>query len=193
MELNENLENKDELKQQRENLKKRADMLNIKYANNVSNEKLASMIADALEGKKPSEDSTSDTKSKTERKLNSRERIRREATKLVRVRVTCHNPDKQQLEGEIFTVANGFIGTISRYVPFGEKTSNGYHIEKCIYNHMKNRTYIHKDSREDPVTKKIKMTTRDAKEFTLEVLPPLTKEELQALRNDQRLRGAIDN
>lgn len=174
----------------RESLKNRADLMGIKYPNNVSNDRLAAMIQDALEGKKDPEKEPA--KENTARKVNPREAIRRNAMKLVRVRITCHNPNKQQLEGEIFTVANEYIGTVSRYVPFGSKSENGTHIEQCIYDHLVGRKYLHIDSREDKHTKRIRTITKDAKEFSVEVLPPLTKEELTALRNDQRIRGAIE-
>lgn len=114
-----------------------------------------------------------------------------EALKLVRIRIACMDPKKQDLEGEIFTVANEYIGTVRKHVPFGEKTDNGYHVPYCIYELLKAREFLHVQTR--TVAGQIETKTRWVKEFSIEVLDPLTDEELEALAADQRATGRLDD
>ena len=114
-----------------------------------------------------------------------------EATKLIRVRVTCHNPMKKEWRGEVFTFANSIVGSIKKFVPYNtEGDENGYHIPHCIYQLMKDKKY------QSFVTKKLAngdavRVPKLAQEFSLEVLPQLTQEELNKLAADQRARNAL--
>ena len=114
-----------------------------------------------------------------------------EATKLVRVRITCHNPMKKEWRGEVFTFANSIVGSIKKFVPYNtEGDETGYHIPHCIYQLMKEKKY------QSFVTKKLAngdavRAPKLAQEFTLEVLPQLTQEELNKLAADQRARNAL--
>lgn len=116
--------------------------------------------------------------------------LNKEAKKLVRIRISCMDPKKQDLPGEFFTVANEFIGTIRKYVPFGEQTDGGYHVEQCILNLLKTREFLHIQTR--TVNGQIETKTRYVKEFAIEVLPDLTRAELAKLAADQRATGRLD-
>ena len=114
-----------------------------------------------------------------------------EATKLIRVRVTCHNPMKKEWRGEVFTFANSIVGTIKKFVPYNtEGDEVGYHVPHCIYQLMKEKKYqsfvTKKLANGDPVR-----VPKLSQEFTLEVLPQLTQEELNKLAADQRARNAL--
>lgn len=123
-------------------LKQRAKLMNISFSNNISLEKLRQKIADAQDGKEaepeqeeagvnPFEDKNKAPVKETEAQM--RQRIRLEQTRLIRVRIQNLDPKKKDLPGEIITVANEYMGTIKKFVPFGEATDNGYHIPYCIY------------------------------------------------------------
>ena len=114
-----------------------------------------------------------------------------EAMKLVRVRISCMDPKKQDLEGEIFTVANEYIGTVKKHVPFGEKTDNGYHIPQCILDFLRSRKFLSITSKTGP-NGQIETKTRWVAEFAIEVLEPLTESELRALAADQRATGRLE-
>lgn len=114
-----------------------------------------------------------------------------EATKLVRVRITCHNPMKKEWRGEVFTFANSVVGSIKKFVPYNtEGDEVGYHIPHCIYQLMKDKKYqsfvTKKLANGDPVR-----VPKLTQEFSLEVLPQLTQEELNKLAADQRARNAL--
>lgn len=110
----------------------------------------------------------------------------KEATKLVRIRVTCMNPAKKEWEGEIFTVGNSVIGTHKRFVPFN--ADEGWHVPQIMLDMIKNRecqVFITEKSKHGVSVRRGKLI----KEFAVEVLPPLTEEELKDLAQRQAMAG----
>lgn len=101
----------------------------------------------------------------------------------VRIRVNCMNPNKQEWEGEIFTVGNSEMG-FKKYVPFNNDA--GWHVPYMIYKHLKERKcQIFVTSKDDRGNK-----TRVGKlvnEFAVELMDPLTKQELQELGQRQAM------
>jgi len=124
---------------------------------------------------------------KPETENQKRARLVREANKLVRIRITCMNPNKKDLPGEIFTVGNEYIGTVKKFIPFTDQP-DGYHVPHCLYEELKNRKYLHiqtKPNKRDSTTPMV--STRDMPEFAIEVLAPLTERELNALAQRQAM------
>ncbi|UEN68868.1 gp72 [Shigella virus Moo19] len=179
-------------------LKQRAKLMNISFSNNISLEKLRQKIADAQEGKasepeqeEPEVNPLEDTKKAPvkETEAQMRQRIRLEQTRLIRVRIQNLDPKKKDLPGEIITVANEYMGTIRKFVPFGEATDNGYHIPYCIYEFLKNRKFL--NIRVSNKGKKIEQAW--VREFAIEELPPLTQEDLDKLAAAQTAAGSTNN
>lgn len=179
-------------------LKQRAKLMNISFSNNISLEKLRQKIADAQEGKasepeqeesevNPLEDTKKAPVKETEAQM--RQRIRLEQTRLIRVRIQNLDPKKKDLPGEIITVANEYMGTIRKFVPFGEATDNGYHIPYCIYEFLKNRKFL--NIRVSQKGKKIEQAW--VREFAIEELPSLTQEDLDKLAAAQTAAGSTNN
>lgn len=117
-----------------------------------------------------------------------RARLRKEALRLVRVNIQCLDPAKKEWEGEIITVGNTTVGTVKKYVPFN--TTEGYHIPHIMYEMLK--------SRECQVFQTVKLKGGGShrqgvqkRAFAIEVLPPLTKAELEELARQQALAGSI--
>lgn len=162
-------------------LKQRADILGIKFHPNISLDKLREKVQAAMEG------STKPSEPKEESHSEIRARLLAEQMKLVRIRISCLDPKKKELEGEIITVANSYIGTVRKFVPYGEKTDNGYHVPYCIYQFLKDRQFLQIRTRK--VGGKEFAETNWVKEFSIEVLPQLTKEELADLAAAQLARG----
>jgi hypothetical protein len=130
--------------------------------------------------------------SKVEAKNALRHKLIRESMALVRCRITNLNPSKKDLPGEIFTVANRFIGTVRKYVPYGEVTDNGYHLPKCIYDQLVERRFQNIRTVKDKRTGTPRVDSSWAKEFAIEVLPQLTEQELKDLALAQAAAGSID-
>lgn len=120
-----------------------------------------------------------------------RQMLMAEQLKLVRVRIQNLDDKKKDLPGEIFTVANEYIGTVRKYIPYGEASDDGYHIPFCIYTMLKDRKFLSirtgKGKNGTP-----KVETRWSREFAIEVLPPLTPEELERLAQAQIAAGSTN-
>ena len=165
-------------------LKARADRLGISYHPSIKVEKLREKLEKELSGEAPEKAAPTKVvkEEETEAQLNSRKRL--EATELIRIRVTCMNPQKKDWDGEIFTTGNAVVGTIKKYVPFN--ADEGWHVPRMIYQQMLERQcqvfYT--------VTNRNGVKTRAGKlirEFNIEVLPPLTVEELKEIAQRQAM------
>lgn len=117
----------------------------------------------------------------------------KEAMKLVRIRITCMNPSKKGVPGEVVCVGNSAIGTIKKFVPFDPAFSeNGYHVPKIIYEELKAKEFVNIRTTRDRRTGTEVVSDSMAKEFAIEVLPDLTPEEIASLARQQAAAGAID-
>lgn len=114
---------------------------------------------------------------------------------LVRIRINVLNPAKQNWTGEIFTVGNDYIPHMTRFVPFN--TPDGiWHVERIFVDMLKNRkyTYIPEKSGDkfDPRNYGADLNKRQLRpEFSIEILPPLTSNEIYALAAKQDATGSI--
>jgi hypothetical protein len=172
-------------------LKQRARLMGLTISNNIGLETLKQRIQDHMESKKedaPATPAMVDPGEPKGKKQTARERMLRECMKLIRIRVTNLDPKKKDLPGEVFTVANEYIGTVRKFVPYGEVTDNGYHVPNVIYNMMKRRKFLNIRTRKGNGDQII-VEQNWVKEFAIEVLPPLTPEELKRLATAQLAAG----
>ena len=168
-------------------LKSRADLLGVSYHPSIGVEKLREKLATAMENIEPKNEGTG-INVEAETKEQKRLRLLQEATKLVRIRVTCMNPAKKEWEGEIFTVGNNVVGTIKKYVPFN--ADEGWHVPHILYEMLKERqcqVFVSSKTKNGVTIRQGKMI----KEFAIEVLPPLTEEELKDLAQRQAMAKSI--
>lgn len=175
-------------------LKQRATVLGIPFSNNIGLETLRERVRAKMEGEVNNVangavanplNGTTGGKTRSLRKM-----LQEENLKLIRVKITCLDPKKKDLPGEIITVANEYIGTVKKYIPFGRKTANGYHIPYCIYKMLKKRQFQHVNIEKDERGKD-RVEYQLLSEFSLEVLPPLTPEERSKLAQAQLAAGSI--
>lgn len=162
-----------------EALKERADLMGIKYSPNIGVDTLREKVNAQLATTEPEESGSVKVGS------NRYQALRREAMKLVRVRVTNLNPSKKESEAEFVRAGNRLVSA-SRLVPFEKET----HIENILLNVLKGRQYcivVHEKNSEGKKVPVRKMR----KEFQIEELPPLTEKELQELKESQIKRNAI--
>lgn len=185
---------------ERQLLMARARLMGVQFSNNIATDKLRERISAALDGEpqKPEEPEAPapvELNALTGKPANAPERSIRdqlfdEQMKLVRCRITCMDPKKKDLQGEIFTVANEFIGTVRKFIPFGEATEQGYHIPYCLYVMLEERRFLNIRTVKTP--KGPLVESNYAKEFAIEVLPQLTESELARLATAQAAAGSID-
>ena len=180
-------------------LKQRARLLGVEFSNNIGLETLKERVRAKMEALEQVENPAvavvvNPLAGETEvpvRQLSIREVLQRDEMKLVRVRITNLDPKKKDLLGEIFTVANEYLGTVSKYIPYGEVTDNGYHIPHCIFRQLESKRFLDIRTRKGQ-DGQIKVTQGWAREFSLDVLPPLTKDELDKLANAQAAAGVFN-
>ena len=172
-------------------LKQRAQTLGIKFHPSIGLESLRSKVSAALTGEDAEEAAEEPVPEApaAESRIQMRNRLRKEASALVRVRVTCMNPNKKEWKGEIFTASNSIVGTFRKYVQFN--TEEGWHVPQIILNMIKARQfqtfYTIKNERGVAVRK-----GKLVPEFAVEVLPPLTEKELLELSRRQALAGGVE-
>ena len=185
-------EDKVDVQDELDALKARANLLGVKFHPSISLEKLREKVNAAVtsDGAATSEEEAKDpAEPKQETIGEKRKRLKTEALKLVRIRLTCLNPAKKEWDGEIITAGNSLIGSVKKFVPFN--ADDGWHVPHVIYQQLKERQcqifYTATDARGNKVRK-----GKLIKEFAIEVLPPLTKEELDELARRQAMAKAID-
>lgn len=192
------LQKPDELKM----LKERARIMGLTFSNNIGLETLKGMIQKKMDGEDSSEPSNkvagtpaplADPSQPAPKKAETvRQRVHRENMRLIRVRITNMDPKKKDLPGEVITVANEYLGTVRKYIPFGEVTENGYHVPYCIYKHLKARKFLNIRTYKDRKNNnQIKIDQTWAQEFAIEVLDPLTPTELRQLAIAQQAAGGL--
>lgn len=186
-----------DVKQEREALKARCQLLGIQTQGNQSNETLRALIrakqdemdAAARQANPAAFDEAVETSQG--RTPSLREYLKTEALKLVRVRISCMNPQLAKMGSVIITTGNEYTGTVRKVVFFGEKTENGYHIPQIILNVLQRRKFQQvveeRNHKGHPVPR-----ARWMKEFNIEILPPLTQKELNALKDRQLATNSID-
>ena len=130
---------------------------------------------------------------KEEDPLIRRRIVRAKALRLSRVRITNMDPTDASVPGMLLSVQNKYTGKVQKYIPFGEESENGYHVPEILLDWLRSQTYaLRKEIKGGKVGIKQYKTTQ-VKKFGIEVLEPLTKEELAAMALRQSAAGAIDN
>lgn len=186
-----------DVKQEREALKARCQLLGIQTQGNQSNDTLRALIrakqdemdAAARQANPAAFDEAVETSEG--RTPSLREYLKTEALKLVRVRISCMNPQLAKMGSVIITTGNEYTGTVRKVVFFGEKTENGYHIPQIILNVLQRRKFqqiVEERGHQGHMVPR----ARWMKEFNIEILPALTQKELNALKDRQLATNSID-
>lgn len=168
-------------------LKAKADLIGVKYHPSISAEKLRDKISKHLASDEPEvEVAAEPTRLTPGQKIK---KMKDEALALVRVNITCMNPNKREWNGEIIAVGNSNLPTQKKFVPFN--TADGFHIPKIMYDMLKARkcqVFYNERTKNGINVRKGKMIN----EFAIEVLPQLTEKELADLAKLQAAAGTIE-
>lgn len=170
-------------------LKKRATVLGISFGPNTGLDTLRKKVNDHLSASEPEPKQITPAVSEKQKQAQARVAARKEATKLVRVNVTCMNPNKKHLEGDFFSVSNSVIGTITKYIKFD--TEDGFHVPNAILTVLREKQFQTFTEKKLPNGQKTTVG-KLVKEYAIDVLDPLTAEELQELARRQAMAGSID-
>ena len=189
-------------------LKERAAQLGLRISPKIGLEKLRAKVNAAMTGEgEPEEEEENQEEDKapaqvekdlddwTVEELKAMPKIKREhiirqrqyrdEMKLVRCQIYNLDPSKNDLNGEILTFRNKYLGIVKKMIPYGEATEGGYHIPHVLYKQLKGRKFLQKKSVRDPKTGQVSLKTQYVPEFNIVVLPPLTEEELKELALNQ--------
>ena len=156
----------------------RADKLGISYSNNIGLETLRKRIEAKLD-EADKEEYVKHTPSPIQNK-------RKESLQLIRVNITSMENTKNNLSGEIFTVSNNVIGTVKRYIPFGQD----WHIERIFLDTLREKQFQRFTS--------VNTTNGSVRRamlvpaYAIQELPPLTEKDLEELRKSQMARNSIE-
>ena len=185
-------------------LKSRAKLMGITFSNNIGLDALKAKIEEhkqASEAKTQTQvtaqtneqqpESQTENQKKKAKTVSLRAHLQKEKMKLVRLRITNLDPKKKDLPGEILTIGNEYLGTVRKFVPFGEATDNGYHVPYCLYEMMRDRKFLSIKTRKGPKGQTI-VEQQMVREFALEILPPLTEAELARLSAAQLSAGGVE-
>jgi hypothetical protein len=172
-------------------------MMGVSYHPSIGLEKLREKVNAAVAGKTEepetpeapvSEAAVINTAVETE--AQKTKRMKDDANRLVRIRLTCMNPAKSEWPGEIISVGNARVGSFSKFIPFN--ADEGWHVPNIIYKALVDRmcqVFVTTTDARGNKTRKGKLI----REFAIEVLPELTADELHDLAQRQAMSGSIDN
>jgi hypothetical protein len=177
-------------------LKERADRLGVAYHPSIGLEKLREKVNAVMADKPPVVEAALKATMEVAAALSAedlanqkRMQLRNEQLALVRIQLACMNPIKAEWEGEIFTVGNSLVGTITKYVPFN--APDGWHVPQILLDTLQDRQcqiFTTVKSKNGVSVRQGKLI----KEFSIQILPPLTQEELHDLAQRQAMAGAVD-
>jgi hypothetical protein len=184
-------------------LKQRARMMGVEFSPNIGLAKLRERINAKMAGEALPQEAEAKAevnplveapaKGPEPKKITLRQHLYNTQMKLIRLRITNLDPKKKDLPGEIVTVANEHLGTIRKYVPYGEVTDDGYHVPYCIYRELDSRKFLNIRVVRGRNDQQVRVESVWAKEFALEILPPLTKEQLRQLATAQQAAGGMSD
>lgn len=168
-------------------LEARAKVLNISYHTNISTERLRERVNAAISGTREED---SERPAKDESDVARRSRLKKKASRLIRVRIHCNDPAKKDWPGEYITVGNNAVGTYRKYVPYNQ--DEPFHLPEIIVNALREKRV------QVFATKKSKngIPVRESKSiaaYAIEIVQPLTEEELAQLANSQMARNALSD
>ena len=169
-------------------LKNRAKQMGINFHPSIGVEKLRAKVAAKQKGIVPEEttevDIEEDTTPRPETRMQKVARLRQDAGRLIRVRVSCMNPDKREWPGEVYTVSNSVVGTYKKYVPFNAE--EGWHVPNIIFKHMLERECQIFHTVKNDRGQKVRVG-KMIKELNIEQLPDLTPKEISDLAQRQAM------
>lgn len=192
-----------------DSLKKRADLMGIKFHPSIGLEALRAKVNDTVTTEGPVVQETTTMPDlgavvaseqvvapqapapaavvaelpKPETESEKKNRLRREATKLVRIRITCMNPAKKKWAGDMFCVSNRNFGNIQRLVPF----ERDWHVEAVLLDMIRERQYLTFDAKKTKISGIEVKEARYVPEFAIAILDPLTETELHDLAQRQAM------
>lgn len=172
----------------REYWKEKAALIGVTYPNNITTDKLKTLVLEKMASNEKANASVRAPKLASKRDLATMIAAD-EALKLVRYQLIVRDPSLQSATGMYVTVGNDFIGITRKFIPFIETP---WHAERWILDHLKTLNYtvmptaLHnqlKTNLNKPEAMKF------VPKFQIIELPPLSEDELKELASLQAAQG----
>lgn len=109
--------------------------------------------------------------------------------RLVRVRLQCMNPLKKEWPGEFISVGSAKVGTFKKFIPYN--SDEPYHVPAILYEALKEKKCTVFTNKLLPNGQKVRKG-KAINEYAIEVLEPLTKEEIRVLAQQQAMAAGQD-
>lgn len=122
-----------------------------------------------------------------------RQVVRAKALVLRRVQIQNLDPSDAELAGAVVTVMNKYTGKVSKFIPFGEGSENGYHIPQILLNHLLDQKFVIRKAKKGGHFGVKTYTSHMTPKFAITILPDLTKDELKHLADRQSASQAISD
>lgn len=153
-------------------------------------DKLRSKLEEVLTGESTNGEEVQAEEPVTEKKVTKTKLTpEQDALRLIRVIVSPNDPLLATYPGLIFTVGSSIVNKgkmIKKYVPFNN--DEGWHVPNIIYQQIENAQMQKFKTVKMPNGERV-LQPYITKKFNVEVLPPLTEEELSKLASAQKARG----
>ena len=108
----------------------------------------------------------------------------KDALKLVRCMITCNNKNKTSYKGEIFAARNAVVEEVKKFIPFGRPT----HVPQILLNVIKEKQY--QTFVEETLPNGMKVNKPHLiNEYNIQILDPISKDELEAIKRKQLAEG----
>ncbi len=180
--MEENLEQNTATPTERELLKQKADLLGLTYASNISTDKLRDLVNQANE---PVE--VKQTNKSTATAEDDVMALRLELTKKVRVMITCNDPLMKDWDmTPYYSFSNSTLTLESITVPLGVE----WHIPNAYVGMLQAMECKIPVKSKDEKGRTITIR-RTVKKYNVNILPPLTAEELETLKTAQIMRDGL--
>lgn len=172
-------------------VREQGKIMGLKFAPNASLDTMVSELKAAreliLSDPAPAPALAGTESSQEAKAFEAQKELRLDLLRLVRIKISCLNPAKSDLPGEILTVHNDVVGTIKKFVPYNE-AGEAYHVPNILLKMLQRKQFL--QIKDPPKGSRAPATKRLVKEYSIEVLSPLTEKELEALRKAQNAAAA---
>lgn len=114
-------------------------------------------------------------------------KFRDEQRKLVRISIKNLDPNDSGIQGVYRVVSNKYLGTFKRYIPYSSPKCPAWHVEWFIVKSLlRDKYFTHKGDKHGTFSPS-DTSSKEYEKYSIEILDPLSKEQLNELAQIQKL------
>ena len=120
-----------------------------------------------------------------------RQAVRAQGLKLRRISIMNNDPSEADIPSVLVTIVNKYLGKVTKLVPFGEGSENGYHVPQVVYDYLKAQKFVLRRKKKGTSFGVPQYSNHMIKKYTITDLPDLTPTEVKNLADRQIATQAI--